>query len=320
MEGCLFGNGERTGNVCLVTLAINLFSQGIDPEVGRSVPFRPTAVTRASITTYTACNMTRGIDAEAFTSALTAAELRVCSDYSESVRTVPCRCGCVPMLPRLVVRSGATAEPLYGMQASCSRVVCATHTACRSTSATCLHRSLCTSTAPSSRSAVPFLRCSTALHCTPRFDGIEKRSQSQSLPSLLQPELAIDRTVTAGDSDGTACEGKPRHRVSGRTGAAYSAEWWPQVPPRWPWAGELVYTAFSGSHQDAIKKGMQARATAMRSVRCAACDARLGNIAALHLHHSACLRPCDSPCAAGGSATCHMTQHTHHAYDPKTRD
>jgi 2-isopropylmalate synthase len=33
VEGCLFGNGERTGNVDLVTLALNLFSQGIDPEV-----------------------------------------------------------------------------------------------------------------------------------------------------------------------------------------------------------------------------------------------------------------------------------------------
>ncbi|MFN8169020.1 MAG: 2-isopropylmalate synthase [Candidatus Nanopelagicales bacterium] len=33
IEGCLFGNGERTGNVCLITLAMNLFSQGIDPEV-----------------------------------------------------------------------------------------------------------------------------------------------------------------------------------------------------------------------------------------------------------------------------------------------
>ncbi|WP_433357528.1 2-isopropylmalate synthase [Microtetraspora malaysiensis] len=33
IEGCLFGNGERTGNVCLVTLAMNLFSQGIDPKV-----------------------------------------------------------------------------------------------------------------------------------------------------------------------------------------------------------------------------------------------------------------------------------------------
>src|SRR5450432_1413101 len=31
IEGCLFGNGERTGNVCMVTLALNLYSQGIDP-------------------------------------------------------------------------------------------------------------------------------------------------------------------------------------------------------------------------------------------------------------------------------------------------
>ncbi|CNG89381.1 2-isopropylmalate synthase [Yersinia kristensenii] len=31
VEGCLFGNGERTGNVCLVTLAMNLYSQGISP-------------------------------------------------------------------------------------------------------------------------------------------------------------------------------------------------------------------------------------------------------------------------------------------------
>ena len=31
IEGTLFGNGERTGNVCLVTLGMNLFSQGIDP-------------------------------------------------------------------------------------------------------------------------------------------------------------------------------------------------------------------------------------------------------------------------------------------------
>jgi 2-isopropylmalate synthase len=33
VEGCLFGNGERTGNVCLVTLGMNLFSQGVDPEI-----------------------------------------------------------------------------------------------------------------------------------------------------------------------------------------------------------------------------------------------------------------------------------------------
>ena len=33
IEGCLFGNGERTGNVCLVTLGMNLFAQGIDPQI-----------------------------------------------------------------------------------------------------------------------------------------------------------------------------------------------------------------------------------------------------------------------------------------------
>jgi len=33
IEGCLFGNGERTGNVDLVTLALNLYTQGIDPEL-----------------------------------------------------------------------------------------------------------------------------------------------------------------------------------------------------------------------------------------------------------------------------------------------
>ncbi len=31
VEGCLFGNGERTGNSCLVTLALNLYTQGVDP-------------------------------------------------------------------------------------------------------------------------------------------------------------------------------------------------------------------------------------------------------------------------------------------------
>ena len=36
VEGCLFGNGERTGNVDLVTLALNLFTQGVDPQVDLS--------------------------------------------------------------------------------------------------------------------------------------------------------------------------------------------------------------------------------------------------------------------------------------------
>ena len=33
VEGCLFGQGERTGNVDLVTLGLNLFSQGVDPQI-----------------------------------------------------------------------------------------------------------------------------------------------------------------------------------------------------------------------------------------------------------------------------------------------
>ncbi|MCI3905271.1 2-isopropylmalate synthase [Streptomyces spectabilis] len=36
VEGCLFGNGERTGNVDLVTLALNLYAQGVDPMVDLS--------------------------------------------------------------------------------------------------------------------------------------------------------------------------------------------------------------------------------------------------------------------------------------------
>ncbi|NUW34791.1 2-isopropylmalate synthase [Nonomuraea sp. SMC257] len=33
IEGCLFGNGERAGNVCLVTLGMNLYSHGVDPGI-----------------------------------------------------------------------------------------------------------------------------------------------------------------------------------------------------------------------------------------------------------------------------------------------
>ncbi len=33
VEGCLFGNGERTGNCCLVTIGLNMYTQGIDPKL-----------------------------------------------------------------------------------------------------------------------------------------------------------------------------------------------------------------------------------------------------------------------------------------------
>ena len=41
IEGTLFGNGERTGNVDVVTLALNLFTQGVDPELDLSDIDRP---------------------------------------------------------------------------------------------------------------------------------------------------------------------------------------------------------------------------------------------------------------------------------------
>ena len=33
VEGCLFGNGERTGNCCLVTVALNMYTQGLNPQL-----------------------------------------------------------------------------------------------------------------------------------------------------------------------------------------------------------------------------------------------------------------------------------------------
>lgn len=49
VEGCLFGNGERTGNVDIVTLALNLYTQGIDPQLDFSDIY-------SVIETVTECN------------------------------------------------------------------------------------------------------------------------------------------------------------------------------------------------------------------------------------------------------------------------
>ncbi|MCR4953455.1 MAG: 2-isopropylmalate synthase [Treponema sp.] len=47
VEGCLFGNGERTGNLDIITVALNMFTQGIDPELDFSnIPFISKAFTR----------------------------------------------------------------------------------------------------------------------------------------------------------------------------------------------------------------------------------------------------------------------------------
>lgn len=49
IEGTLFGNGERTGNMDIVTMAMNLFSHGIDPELD----FSDISAIRAGYETYT---------------------------------------------------------------------------------------------------------------------------------------------------------------------------------------------------------------------------------------------------------------------------
>ena len=51
------------------------------------------------------------------------------------------------------------------------------------------------------------------------------------------------------------------------------------VPPRTPYAGELVYTSFSGSHQDAIKKGFADRARAVEARRAEGLDAATAEMA-----------------------------------------
>ena len=52
-----------------------------------------------------------------------------------------------------------------------------------------------------------------------------------------------------------------------------------EVPPRTPYAGELVYTSFSGSHQDAIKKGFADRARAVEAKRAEGLDAATAEMA-----------------------------------------
>jgi 2-isopropylmalate synthase len=53
IEGCLFGNGERTGNVDIVTLALNLYTQGIAPAWISPISMRSSA--RSSIATSCRC-------------------------------------------------------------------------------------------------------------------------------------------------------------------------------------------------------------------------------------------------------------------------
>ena len=106
VEGTLFGNGERTGNVDLVTLALNLFSQGIDPELDFSdIDARPAH--RSS--TATGCPCTRAIPTSATSSTPPSpARIRTRSRRASrrSARTTTCgRCPISPIDPHHVGRS-----------------------------------------------------------------------------------------------------------------------------------------------------------------------------------------------------------------------
>lgn len=57
IEGCLFGNGERTGNVCLVTLGLNLLTQGVDPQID----FTNINQIRSTVEYCTSCGCRSGI-------------------------------------------------------------------------------------------------------------------------------------------------------------------------------------------------------------------------------------------------------------------
>jgi isopropylmalate/homocitrate/citramalate synthase len=82
VEGCLFGNGERTGNVDLVTLALNLYTQGVAPGLDFS---DINAVARTS-STATSCRSTRAIPTSAISySRLSRARIRM-----PSRRALPC--------------------------------------------------------------------------------------------------------------------------------------------------------------------------------------------------------------------------------------
>ena len=61
VEGCLFGHGERTGNVDLVTLGLNLFSQGIDPLIDFTAQGLASTRSGARSSTAPTCPCTRGI-------------------------------------------------------------------------------------------------------------------------------------------------------------------------------------------------------------------------------------------------------------------
>jgi 2-isopropylmalate synthase len=87
IEGCLFGNGERTGNVCLVTLGMNLFSQGIDAQLD----FSDIDEIRRTVSTATSSQCTSGIPTAATWSTRRSPEATRTRSTRASTRCAPPR-------------------------------------------------------------------------------------------------------------------------------------------------------------------------------------------------------------------------------------
>ena len=156
IEGCLFGNGERTGNVCLVTLGMNLFSQGIDPQID----FSDGGGSGAPSSTATSCPCTSGTPGAATSStrpspAATRTPSRRASRTWTGAPPPPAptsttSTGACPTCRSTRTTSAAPTRPWSGSTASPARAGCRTCSR-PSTAWTCRVASRWSSTSPSSR-------------------------------------------------------------------------------------------------------------------------------------------------------------------------
>ncbi len=101
VEGTLFGNGERTGNVDIVTMALNLFTQGVDPQLDSPTSTR--SARRSSTATNCPCTSATPMSANSSTPRFPA-RIRTRSRRASRRRrsaTIPCsRCPICRSTPR----------------------------------------------------------------------------------------------------------------------------------------------------------------------------------------------------------------------------
>ena len=135
VEGTLFGNGERTGNVDLITIALNLLTQGVDPGLDLSADRRGA---RRSSRSATSCPSIRGIRMSASSctrrspARTRTRSRRACTRRSGRARTS----GTSPTCPS--TRTTSVAATRRSSASTRSRARAASRTSCRwSTTSTC---------------------------------------------------------------------------------------------------------------------------------------------------------------------------------------